>query len=59
MTVVAVIFFPILVIYQAWTYYIFRKRIGREHIPAEARVEMAPLHPGAAAAARPGGDTGE
>jgi len=28
MTVVAVIFLPIVLIYQAWTYHVFRKRIG-------------------------------
>jgi cytochrome bd ubiquinol oxidase subunit II len=30
MTIVAVIFFPIVLAYQAWTYYVFRRRIGRE-----------------------------
>ncbi|HEY3259921.1 MAG TPA: cytochrome d ubiquinol oxidase subunit II [Pseudonocardiaceae bacterium] len=54
MTVVAAIFGPIVVAYQAWTYYIFRKRIGREHIPAEVPVFEAPMHPGAAAASRGG-----
>jgi cytochrome d ubiquinol oxidase subunit II len=28
MTVVAVIFFPIILLYQGWSLYIFRKRIG-------------------------------
>jgi len=32
MTVVAVIFTPIVLIYQGWTYYVFRRRIGVEHI---------------------------
>src|SRR5207249_181442 len=53
MTIIAAVFFPLVVAYQAWTYYIFRKRIGREHIPAEAHLEMAPMHPGAATAAHP------
>ena len=28
MTVVAVIFLPVVLIYQAWTYHVFRRRIG-------------------------------
>ncbi len=32
MTVVALIFVPIVLIYQGWTYYIFRKRITRQTI---------------------------
>jgi len=30
MTVVAVIFVPIVLIYQGWTYYVFRRRVGGE-----------------------------
>ncbi|HNN49220.1 MAG TPA: cytochrome d ubiquinol oxidase subunit II, partial [Marmoricola sp.] len=33
MTWVAVIFTPIVLIYQAWTYWVFRKRIATHHIP--------------------------
>jgi cytochrome d ubiquinol oxidase subunit II len=29
MTVVAIIFVPIVVSYQAWTYWVFRHRLGR------------------------------
>lgn len=36
MTWVAVVFAPIVVLYQSWTYWIFRKRIGTQHIPAPA-----------------------
>jgi cytochrome bd ubiquinol oxidase subunit II len=35
MTVVAVVFTPIVLIYQGWTYWIFRRRIGVEQIPAD------------------------
>jgi cytochrome d ubiquinol oxidase subunit II len=28
MTIVAVLFFPLVVVYQAWSYHVFRKRIG-------------------------------
>ena len=33
MTIVAAIFTPIVLCYQAWTYWIFRKRISEHHIP--------------------------
>ena len=33
MTTVAAIFTPIVLIYQAWTYWIFRKRLSAKHIP--------------------------
>jgi cytochrome d ubiquinol oxidase subunit II len=38
MTIVAVFFTPIVLCYQAWTYWVFRKRIAVHHIPPE-RVE--------------------
>jgi cytochrome bd ubiquinol oxidase subunit II len=35
MTVVAVIFLPFVLAYQAWTYYVFRRRISRQQfLPA-------------------------
>ncbi|MFY9916149.1 MAG: cytochrome d ubiquinol oxidase subunit II [Nocardioidaceae bacterium] len=46
MTVVAVIFTPLVLLYQGWTYWIFRRRISTHHIPAE---------PLATASAAPGG----
>ncbi len=33
MTVVAVVFTPVVIGYQAWTYWVFRKRIAVHHIP--------------------------
>jgi cytochrome d ubiquinol oxidase subunit II len=36
MTWVAVVFTPIVLLYQSWTYWIFRKRIGTQHIPVPA-----------------------
>ncbi|HEY6737400.1 MAG TPA: cytochrome d ubiquinol oxidase subunit II [Actinopolymorphaceae bacterium] len=33
MTVVAVVFTPLVLAYQGWTYWVFRKRIGVAHIP--------------------------
>lgn len=35
MTWVAVFTLPLVLAYQAWTYWIFRKRLSREHIPAD------------------------
>ncbi|MET8179989.1 cytochrome d ubiquinol oxidase subunit II [Streptomyces sp. NPDC005336] len=34
MTWLAVIMTPLIMAYQAWTYWVFRKRIGTQHIPA-------------------------
>ncbi len=34
MSWVAVVFTPIVLIYQSWTYWVFRRRIGVQHIPA-------------------------
>ncbi|SDP57309.1 cytochrome bd-I ubiquinol oxidase subunit 2 apoprotein [Pedococcus dokdonensis] len=36
MTWVALAFTPIVILYQSWTYWVFRKRIGTQHIPAAA-----------------------
>jgi cytochrome d ubiquinol oxidase subunit II len=33
MTWVAVVFTPLVLLYQSWTYWVFRKRIGTRHIP--------------------------
>jgi cytochrome d ubiquinol oxidase subunit II len=33
MTWVAVIFTPVVLVYQAWTYWVFRKRLSTQHIP--------------------------
>jgi cytochrome d ubiquinol oxidase subunit II len=40
MTIVAVVFVPIVVGYQAWSYWVFRRRISEHHIPA-AELESA------------------
>ena len=34
MTIVALVFTPIVLLYQGWTYWVFRKRIAVHHIPA-------------------------
>ncbi len=38
MTGAALVFTPIVLLYTAWTYYTFRKRIGTQHIPAAVAV---------------------
>jgi cytochrome bd ubiquinol oxidase subunit II len=35
MTWVAVVFTPLVLLYEGWTYWVFRKRISLEHIPAD------------------------
>ena len=58
MTVVVVIFLPLVLVYQAWTYYVFRKRISASDFEPPAPVpEPAPgREPGPAAApVRPAG----
>jgi cytochrome d ubiquinol oxidase subunit II len=41
MTVVALVFTPIVLLYQGWSYYVFRRRLSVANIPAEAQ-EQAP-----------------
>src|SRR3569833_1443416 len=33
MTIVAIVFTPLVMLYQGWTYWVFRRRIGVAHIP--------------------------
>jgi cytochrome bd ubiquinol oxidase subunit II len=41
MTWVAVVFTPIVLGYQAWTYWVFRKRISVHHIPSPVLADAA------------------
>lgn len=41
MTWVAGFATPLVLLYQGWTYWVFRKRIGVQHIPVAAH---APVH---------------
>jgi cytochrome d ubiquinol oxidase subunit II len=41
MTIVALIFTPIVLLYQGWTYWVFRKRLGTKHIPEDAPLQPA------------------
>jgi cytochrome d ubiquinol oxidase subunit II len=51
MTIVAVIFTPLVVMYQIWSYWVFRKRIGVQHIPRSGHSPSSG-HSGADAAPR-------
>ena len=42
MTVVALVFTPLVLLYQSWTYWVFRKRISVHHIPARASAPAGP-----------------
>jgi cytochrome bd ubiquinol oxidase subunit II len=48
MTWVAAVFTPLVLLYQSWTYWVFRKRIGVQHIPASEHPE--PVAVGASSA---------
>lgn len=45
MSVVAVIFVPIVLLYQGWTYYVFRQRVGVESNQLPAAVSKSPEAP--------------
>jgi hypothetical protein len=47
MTVVAVILTPIILLYEAWTYHVFRARLGREQMHQPARPARPPGGPDA------------
>jgi cytochrome d ubiquinol oxidase subunit II len=42
MTVVAVIFTPLVLVYQGWTYWIFRKRVTAARVPDVAKLATPP-----------------
>ncbi|HAG63726.1 cytochrome d ubiquinol oxidase subunit II [Kocuria rhizophila] len=42
MTVVAAIGVPFLLLYQGWTYWVFRQRVSHHHIPAAHNVQKLP-----------------
>lgn len=47
MTWVAVILVPVVLAYQSWTYWVFRKRISTDHIPEHGPVSFTSKSPGA------------
>jgi len=55
MTVVVVAFLPLVLLYQAWTYYVFRRRVSRSEFRPAAQPRTAPDagHPTATADATP------
>ncbi len=45
MTVVVLFFLPLVVAYQTWTYYVFRRRVSRDQFTEPARVVPVPREP--------------
>ncbi|MFL6142041.1 MAG: cytochrome d ubiquinol oxidase subunit II [Labedaea sp.] len=43
MTWVAVVFTPLVLLYQGWTYWVFRKRVSRAAIPAGGGLSVGPV----------------
>jgi cytochrome bd ubiquinol oxidase subunit II len=41
MTVVALVFIPLVLLYQGWTYHVFRERVGRARQPEGAAAAQA------------------
>ena len=41
MSVVALIFVPVVLLYQGWTYYVFRRRLGTDS-PAGGSADVGP-----------------
>jgi cytochrome bd ubiquinol oxidase subunit II len=50
MTVIALVILPVVLAYQGWTYYVFRRRIGGQPVPAQIATPQ-PAVPGTAAMA--------
>ena len=50
MTVVAVLLLPVVLVYQGWTYHVFRKRV---RVPSQPSPPSAPGAPGATAQTQP------
>ena len=40
MTVVVIIFLPVVLAYQTWTYYVFRRRVSREEFTAPEHAQQ-------------------
>ncbi|WP_147796062.1 cytochrome d ubiquinol oxidase subunit II [Cellulomonas sp. Y8] len=55
MTWVAVILTPVVLLYQGWTYWVFRKRISAEHIPEHTGLTFAAVLPTTGASTAHGG----
>ncbi len=45
MTIVAVIFFPLILIYQGWSFHVFRARVKAPPAPGDAPAALAPAPP--------------
>ena len=45
MTVVVIIFLPVVLAYQAWTYYVFRRRVSRQEFQPPSSPSAPPPSP--------------
>jgi len=45
MTVVAVVFFPLVLLYQGWSFHVFRGRVQAPSAPAERQPAVGPAAP--------------
>jgi cytochrome bd ubiquinol oxidase subunit II len=52
MTIVVVVFLPLVLLYQAWTYYVFRRRVSRSEFQPASRPSTLPSADGPAATPR-------
>jgi cytochrome d ubiquinol oxidase subunit II len=55
MTVVVIIFLPVVLAYQTWTYYVFRRRVSRQEFQSAAPSQEAAPKPTPQPAAPPAG----
>jgi cytochrome d ubiquinol oxidase subunit II len=56
MTIVVVIFFPLVLVYQGWTYHVFRRRIGTSDLEAQGSPEASAEEPADPAVGAAAGD---
>jgi cytochrome d ubiquinol oxidase subunit II len=57
MTVVVIVLLPVVLLYQAWTYYVFRRRVSRSEFESVPRPGTPSTPPGPRPAAAPDGAT--
>ncbi len=48
MTIVAIVLLPVVLAYQTWTYYVFRRRVSKQGFQLSAQRGTPPLVPPAA-----------
>jgi len=56
LTIVALVFLPVVLLYQGWTYYVFRRRIGTSDLEPQGRDVAAASGSGSPVSAEPAGE---